>query len=131
RTPPLEVASVPPAPAEPAPPPAGVTLDDVRALMFRYEQAWRTRNAAELRRIGHVETDEQEQALVRYFQTTPDLEVAVHVIELRAEGGRGIVRFTRRDQFRDPAGREVSKESPPIEKTVVRTPEGVRFAPRS
>jgi hypothetical protein len=99
--------------------------------MFRYEQAWRTRNAAELRRIGHVETDAQEQALVKYFESANDLEVAVHVLELHAEGGRGIVRFTRRDHFRDPAGREVSKESPPIEKTIVRTPDGVRFAPRS
>jgi hypothetical protein len=141
KPPRLEVARAtaplpsPPAVPEPPPPtpapPAGVTEDDVRALMFRYEQAWRTRNAAELRRIGHVQTDAQQQALARYFETTRDLEVAVHVLELRAEGGRGVVRFTRRDHFLDPAGREVSKESPPIEKTIVRTPEGVRFAPRS
>jgi hypothetical protein len=122
-------APEPPPPAPPAP--AGVTEDDVRALMFRYEQAWRTRNVAELRRIGHVDTDAQEQALAKYFETTRDLEVAVHVLELHAEGGRGVVRFTRRDRFRDPAGREVSKESPAIEKTIVRTPEGVRFAPRT
>ena len=102
----------------------------MRALMFRYEQAWRTRNAAELRRIGHVETDEQEAALVNYFAAANDLEVAVHVLELRVDDGHGVVRFTRRDRFRDPAGREVAKESPAIEKTVVRTPSGVRFAPR-
>jgi hypothetical protein len=126
----LGTVSVPPAAAKPAPP-AGVNEDDVRALMFRYEQAWRTRNVSELRRIGHVETDDQESALAKYFATTTDLEVAVHVLELRVDGGRGRVRFTRRDRFRDPAGREVSKESPPIEKTVVRTPEGVHFAPRS
>ena len=129
--PPPTIPPPPPALAPPPPAQSGVTEDDVRALMFRYEQAWRTRNAAELRRIGHVDTDAQEQALVKYFESTNDLEVAVHVLDLRAEGGRGIVRFTRRDHFRDPAGREVSKESPPIEKTIVRTPEGVRFAPRS
>jgi hypothetical protein len=121
----------PPVPAAPPPAPADVTEDDVRALMFRYEQAWRTRNVGELRRIGHVESDEQEGALAKYFATTNDLEVAVHVIELRVDGGQGTVRFTRRDRFRDPAGREVTKESPPIEKTVVRTPSGVRFSPRS
>jgi hypothetical protein len=99
--------------------------------MFRYEKAWRTRDAAELRRIGHVDTDEQERALAKYFATISELEVAVHVLELHVDAGRGVVRFTRRDRFRDPAGREVSKESPPIEKTIVRTPEGVHFAPRS
>lgn len=130
-TPPADPAPPEPPPPPPPPPPAGVTEDDVRALMFRYEQAWRRRDAAELRRIGHVATDEQERALADYFATTRDLEVAVHVIELRVEGGRGTVRFTRRDRFRDPAGREVAKESPPIEKTVVRTPGGVHFGPRS
>src|SRR5262249_20658612 len=103
--------AIPPPSPPPAPPPppaaaSGVTEDDVRALMFRYEQAWRTGNAAELRRMGHVDTDAQEQALTKYFAGTKDLEVAVHVLELHAEGGRGVVRFTRRDHFRDPAGRE-------------------------
>jgi len=124
---PLPMAPPPP----PSPPPTGVTEDDVRALMFRYEQAWRTRNVAELRRIGHIENEDQARSLTKYFATTRDLEVAVHVKDLKVNGGRGTVRFTRRDRFRDPGGREVAQESPAIEKTVVRTPEGVRFAPRS
>jgi hypothetical protein len=43
------------------------------------------------------------------------------VLDIRSEGDRATVRFTRRDRFRDPAGRLVTQESPPIEKRVVRT----------
>jgi hypothetical protein len=39
------------------------------------------------------------------------------------------VRFVRRDRFRDPGGSLVVKESPPIEKRVVRTPGGLKLAP--
>ena len=39
------------------------------------------------------------------------------------------VKFVRRDRFRDPAGSLVTKESPVIEKRVVRTPGGIRLAP--
>jgi len=53
------------------------------------------------------------------------------VIDIRADGDRATVRFTRRDTFRDPTGREVAKESPPIEKNIVTTPQGLRFAPSS
>jgi hypothetical protein len=60
-----------------------------------------------------------------------DLDVAVHVIDLKVDGRSGAVRFTRHDRFKNPGGREISQRSPPIEKTIVRTPDGVKFAPRS
>ena len=39
--------------------------------------------------------------------------------------------FTRRDRFRDPTTRQVSQKLPAIGKTIVRTPEGLRFTPKS
>jgi hypothetical protein len=58
-----------------------------------------------------------------------DLDVEVHLIEVRREGDRATVRFTRRDRFRDPTGRRVTQESPPIEKRLVRSADGLRFEP--
>jgi hypothetical protein len=131
-----EPAEAPPPPAPPPPPaappaPAGVTEDDVRALLFRYEHAWRTRDVVELKRIGNIGSDDEERSLHKYFADVRDLDVAVHVIDLKVDGQRGTVRFTRHDRFKNPSGREISQRSPPIEKTIVRTPDGVKFAPRS
>ena len=53
------------------------------------------------------------------------------MIEIRPEGDGATVRFTRRDRFRDPTGRIVTQESPPIEKRVVRASDGLRFEPGS
>jgi hypothetical protein len=108
-----------------------VTDLDVRAFLDRYVEAWRAQDLAELRRIGQVVDDRQASALGRYFEGVRDLHVEVHVLDVRGSGAERTVRFTRRDRFRDPTGREVSQESPPIEKTIVRTPDGLRFAPRS
>ena len=128
--PPLEPPSASPPPASAAPMP-GVSDADVRALLDRYVRAWDARDVTELRRIGQIADDEQARAFVRYFDGVRDLAVKVQVLEMSGSGDRRTVRFTRRDRFRDPAGHEVSKESPPIEKTIVRTPEGLKFAPRS
>src|SRR5438093_210417 len=70
----------------------------------------------------------QARTLREYFAKVQDLDVEVHLVEVRADGERTVVRFTRRDRFRDPLGRVISKESPPIERTLVTTPEGFRFA---
>jgi hypothetical protein len=104
---------------------------EVRALLERYARAWHAQDVTELRRIGQVADDRQAEALTRYFEAVRDLQVEVHVLEMGEGGDRRTVRFTRRDRFRDPRGQQISKESPPIEKTIVRTPEGVKFAPRS
>jgi hypothetical protein len=104
---------------------------EVRAFLDRYVRSWRTRDVTELRRIGQVADERQAQALAKYFESVGDLDVEVNVLEISGSGDRRTVRFTRRDRFRDPAGREISKESPPIEKTIVRTPDGLKFAPRS
>jgi hypothetical protein len=84
-----------------------------------------------LRAIGQVTNDGQADALRQYFANVGNLQVEVRVIDIRADGDRATVRFTRRDTFRDPTGREVAKESPPIEKIVVMTPQGLRFVPAS
>jgi general secretion pathway protein A len=126
-----EPPSEAPPPAAPVAAPAGVSDAEIRALLERYARAWHAQDVTELRRIGQIADDRQAEALARYFQDVRDLEVEVHVLEMGAGGDRRTVRFTRRDRFRDPRGHQVSQESPPIEKTIMRTPDGLKFAPRS
>jgi hypothetical protein len=57
----------------------------------------------------------------------PDLDVELDLVAMDVRPDGAVVRFVRRDRFRDPAGRLVEKESPPIEKHLVRTPEGFRL----
>ena len=110
---------------------SGPTDDAVRSLLDRYAAAWRGHDVDTLRAIGQVTNDGQAAALRQYFADVGDLEVEVRVLDIRTDGDRATVRFTRRDTFRDPTGREVAKESPPIEKIVVMTPQGLRFVPAS
>ena len=137
----LRLLSPPPPPPAPAPPPQaavasrGTTApagadDEVRRLLDRYAAAWRNHDVGELRRIGQITSDSQAADLERYFAKVEDLDVEVHVLDIQNDGDRSTVRFTRRDRFRDPTGRMVSQESPPIEKHVVRAPDGLRFEPR-
>jgi hypothetical protein len=112
----------------PPPNPSGPSQDAVRVLLDRYAAAWRGHDVDTLRAIGQVTNDGQASALRAYFANVGDLEVEVRVLDIRSDGNRATVRFTRRDRFRDPAGREIAKESPPIEKNVVTTPQGLRFA---
>jgi hypothetical protein len=139
--PPPPPPSPPPPPPAPAPPPQaavasrGTTApagadDEVRRLLDRYAAAWRNHDVGELRRIGQITSDSQAADLERYFAKVEDLDVEVHVLDIQNDGDRSTVRFTRRDRFRDPTGRMVSQESPPIEKHVVRAPDGLRFEPR-
>jgi len=79
--------------------------------------------------LGQVANDRAADGLRRYFSQVEDFDVEVDLLGLRSEGARTIVRFVRRDRFRDPSGRMVLQESPPIEKEVVHTPDGLRFAP--
>jgi hypothetical protein len=102
---------------------------DVRALLARYVTAWRAHDADALRAIGQVSTEGQMEALRQYFDTVRDLDVDVTVLEIRTVGDEARVRFIRRDHFKDPAGNPIVKESPPIEKRVIRTPGGLAFAP--
>jgi hypothetical protein len=104
---------------------------DVRALLDRYARAWHAQDLTELRRIGQIVDERQAEALAKYFEGIRDLVVEVQVLEMIDGGDRRTVRFTRRDRFRDPGGHEVFKQSPPIEKTIMRTPDGLNFAPRS
>jgi hypothetical protein len=122
-TPPVALASRGPAG------PAGAD-DEVRRLLDRYVAAWRNHDVGELRRIGQVTTDSQAADLERYFAKVEDLDVEVHVLDIQNDGDRSVVRFTRRDRFRDPTGRMVTQESPPIEKRIVRSPDGLRFEAR-
>jgi hypothetical protein len=115
----------------PPPSPPGPSHDAVRVLLDRYAAAWRGHDVDTLRAIGQVTNDGQASALRAYFANVGDLEVEVRVLDIRSNGDRATVRFTRRDRFRDPAGREIAKESPPIEKNIVTTPQGLRFAPAS
>ncbi|TMA67973.1 MAG: hypothetical protein E6J68_04000 [Deltaproteobacteria bacterium] len=110
-----------------APAPPGPDEQGVRGFLERYAAAWRAHDVDTLRRLGQVTTDEQARTLREYFAKVQDLDVEVHLVEVRADGERTVVRFTRRDRFRDPLGRIISKESPPIERILVTTPEGFRF----
>jgi hypothetical protein len=105
----------------------GSPEQDVRRWLERYAAAWRAHDVEALRRMGQVTTESEASALRRYFDSVQDLDVELNVVAMRTEGDRTTVRFTRLDRFRDPAGRLVLKESPLLEKQVVRTPDGLRF----
>jgi hypothetical protein len=114
---------------EPARPPERLARDEeVRRWLDRYATAWRTHDVEMLRRMGQVTSEREAQALRAYFDRVSDLDVELNVIALHNEGDRTTVVFTRRDRFRDPAGRLVLKESPTLEKEIIRTPDGLRFA---
>jgi hypothetical protein len=128
-----DTAAVPPAAVEPpvapsAPPPVAASgPDDVRGLLARYADAYRQRDVEALRRIGQVTSDSQAQQMRDYFDKTPQLDVEVKILDVSKRGDKTTVRFTRRDRFKDPSGQDVSQETPPIEKEVVDTPEGLRL----
>jgi hypothetical protein len=113
-----------------APSPAAPLVEEVQGLLERYAVAFGQHDVEALRAIGQVKSDQQAQALRDYFEGVQDLSVEVRVLDVRNDGERMTVRFTRRDRFRDPAGRQVMKEFPPLEKEIVRTPQGLRFGPR-
>src|SRR5436309_2772147 len=129
-SPPKPVASTPEHEplASVAPAPPGPDEQGVRSFLERYAAAWRAHDVDTLRRLGQVTTDEQARTLREYFAKVQDLDVEVHLVEVRADGERTVVSFTRRDRFRDPPGRGIPKESPPTARTLVTTPEGFRFA---
>ena len=123
---PAAPAAAPLASVVPTPPPPDE--QGVRSFLDRYAAAWRAHDVDTLRQLGQVTTDEQARTLRDYFAKVGDLEVEIHLLEVRVDGERTIVRFTRRDRFRDPLGRTIAKESPPIERALVTTPDGFRFA---
>jgi hypothetical protein len=119
----------PAGPVETARPPEQLARDEeIRRWLDRYATAWRTHDVEMLRRMGQVTSEREAQALRAYFDRVSDLDVELNVISLRDDGDRTTVVFTRRDRFRDPAGRLVLKESPALEKEIIRTPDGLRFA---
>ncbi|HEV7731309.1 MAG TPA: hypothetical protein VGR62_04065 [Candidatus Binatia bacterium] len=124
REEPPVVASRTTVPPPPAPPDA-----EVRGLLDRYAAAMKAHDVGALRRLGQITSDRQAEAMEGYFAGVRDLDVQVKVLEVKGDGERTTVRFTRRDSFRDPTGRLVTQESPPIEKRVERTADGLRFAP--
>ncbi len=123
-------APVAPPSTLPPPEPSPTSADEVQQLLDRYAAAWRRRDVDELRRIGQIRTDAQAEGLRRYFATVEDFDVEVRVLGVTRKGDRTSVRFVRRDRFRDATGEVVSKESPAIEKDVVSTADGLRFAPQ-
>jgi len=131
-TPPAEskpaAAPAPGPQASVAPGPPAPDEDGVRGFLDRYAAAWHAHDVDTLRRLGQVTTDEQARTLRDYFAKVGDLEVEIHLVGARVDGERTIVRFTRRDRFKDPLGRTISKESPPIERVLVMTPDGFKFA---
>jgi hypothetical protein len=102
------------------------TSADVRRWLHRWAAAWNARDVDALRRMGQMATASDAEAVRRYLSQVSDLEVSVNLVEMREEGRRVVVRFIRRDRFRDPAGRLVEHESPPIEKVLLRTGDGFR-----
>jgi len=96
--------------------------------MDRYAAAWRAHDVDALRAVGQVTTQGQIDALTSYFETVRDLDVDVTILEI-VPGPEAFIRFVRRDRFRDPTGNVVVKDSPVIEKRVMRTPGGLKLAP--
>src|SRR5262249_55617467 len=94
--------------------------EEIRRWLNRYAAALSAHDVETLRRMGAV-TNEREIAM-------RELDVELDVIALRHDGDRTTVVFTRRDRFRDAVGHLVLKESPTLERQIVRTPDGLRFA---
>src|SRR4029079_2488254 len=107
----------------------GISDEEIRALFERYKAAWRNSDVKGLEAVGQVATQGQADALKEYFESVRDLEVDVTILSITPDGDGARVKFVRRDRFRDPGGSLVTKESPVIEKRVVRTPGGIRLAP--
>jgi hypothetical protein len=106
-----------------------ITEGEIRALFERYKAAWRNHDIAALEAVGQVATQAQADALKSYFESVEDLDVDVTILGMTPSGDEARVQFIRRDRFRDPGGNMVTKESPTIEKRIVRTPGGLRLAP--
>jgi len=106
-----------------------MTEPEIRALFSRYEIAWRNQDIAGLEAVGQIATQGQADALRSYFESVKDLEVTVTILGITIADDEARVRFVRHDRFRDPGGNVVAKDSPVIEKRVVRTPGGLRLAP--
>jgi hypothetical protein len=102
-----------------------ITEGEVRALFERYKAAWRAHDIDALEAVGQVSTQGQADALKSYFESVEDLNVDVDILGIAISGDE----FIRHDRFRDPGGSMVTKESPTIEKRIVRTPGGLRLAP--
>jgi hypothetical protein len=109
--------------------PGAITENEVRALFERYKAAWRNHDINALESVGQVATQGQADALKSYFESVEDLEVDVTILSIVIGADEARVKFIRRDRFRDPGGSMVTKESPVIEKRIVRTPGGLRLAP--
>ncbi|MCW5890242.1 MAG: hypothetical protein KIT14_06785 [bacterium] len=128
---PVTTSTTAPPPVPPttvAPPPASGPGDaEIRALLDRYAAAWGRGDVDELRRLGQVTNDQQAAALRAYFAKTGSIEVRIELLAVVRDGGRTVVRFRRRDRFRNPAGGVVDEASPPLEKDVVEEPDGLRF----
>lgn len=105
-----------------------VSRQEIDRLLERYAQAWRSHDVLELQRIGQVTSPAQAAALADYFRRTGEIEVEVRLLDVIEADGELRVRFVRRDRFRDPLGRMVSKESPPLEKLLAKSADGLRFA---
>lgn len=106
---------------------AGADDAAVQALLDRYAAAWSRGDVDALRALGQVTNDRQAEALRAYFAKTGPLESQVELLGIERSDGRITVRFRRRDRFRNPAGGVVDEASPPLEKTVVEGPGGLRF----
>jgi hypothetical protein len=127
------LAALPQASQPTAPPPVhpGITREEVLAFLARYARAYESRSVGELERIGQITGERQADALGRYFEQVRDLHVDVRLLGVEPRGDGVRIRYRRRDRFRDPTGRIVDKETPPIEKDVRRTPSGLVFTPSS
>jgi hypothetical protein len=124
----MTTTTIPRVPTTLAGRPGTISESEVRALFDRYKAAWRNHDIAALEAVGQVATQGQRDALKSYFESVEDLEVDVTILAITISGDEARVRFIRRDRFRDPGGSVVTKESPVIEKRVVRTPGGLRLA---
>jgi hypothetical protein len=124
--------TAPPAVSQPPSPATRVarerSIDDARRWLARYTAAWNARDVAALVRLGQVHTPREIEAMHEYFAAVRELDVEVDLIAIRETPDGATIRFTRRDRFRDPIGRLVLKETPPIEKHLVRTAHGLRVA---
>jgi hypothetical protein len=118
----VELSGPPPAP--PPTLPAIPPLAEIEGLFAEYAEAWGRLDLERLRGLG-MRVDPDEETVLRR-RGNLDVETRIVGVTPRDEGW--IVRFTRVERFRNWAGRSVSQETPTLQRQIVRTTSGLRFA---
>jgi ketosteroid isomerase-like protein len=104
---------------------------ELRALLEEYRASFEQKDIGAVERYYDDFTDEQRNAIERYFLLADELEVVFTDIRVTASGDRAAVSFTRSDRFVDRDTGDPQEIRVRQTKTLARGPEGWRIVPGS